>query len=73
MLCRLKLEYTECQYCLREQAENGIIYCECCKWHTEEYEVLYITDKYARIAKELGEYMIPKYRLIIGEEKKYKN
>lgn len=73
MICTLRLEYSECQYCLRDQAENGIVYCECCKWYNETYEVLYITDKHARITNELGEYMVPKYRIITGEEKKYKN
>lgn len=74
MICTIKPDYIECQYCLREQAEEGIILCERCKWYNEVYEILWMTDHYAKIFNDVSEGVIPVDRIKIkGEEKKYEN
>lgn len=74
MICTIKPDYIECQYCLREQAETGIILCEKCKWYNEVYEILWMTDDYAMIYNDVSEGVVSVDRIQIkGEEKKYEN
>lgn len=71
--CTLKPVYLECQYCLQQQKETGMLLCDECGWYRQIFTILYETETYAYITDGKNQALVPIERINRIDKEEIKN